>query len=302
MLYWTCLLTVGHLTRVRERSAVMKIALGQLSPILGGVQENLAQHLAMIARARSERADVICFPELGLTGYLLQDAVYDVALSLHSDEIRNLLAASCGIDVAFSFVEETPDHRFHAASAYARAGRLSHLHRKVYLPTYGLFEEGRHLASGTDVRAFCAGAQTVGMMMCEDAWHPSVPYLFSVEGAQILYVLAAAPGRMLSAGPDSDSRGLWERVLRTYAQLFGAFVVFVNRTGVEDGVHFFGQSFVVGPDGEVLGGTDSTEPTLAVIDIDLTAVRRARYRLPLLRDEDPHLTLRNLARILEGKR
>ncbi|MCY0870142.1 MAG: acyltransferase [Firmicutes bacterium] len=302
MLYWTRVLTVGHLTRARERNAVMKIALGQVSPILGGVQENLAQHLDMIARARAERADVICFPELGLTGYLLQDAVYDVALSLHSQEVRSLLDVSCGIDVAFSFVEETPEHRFHAVSAYARAGRLSHVHRKVYLPTYGLFEEGRHLASGKDVRAFCAGAHTVGMMMCEDAWHPSVPYLFSVEGAQILYVLAAAPGRLLAGGPESDARAFWERVLRTYAQLFGAFVVFVNRTGFEDGVSFFGQSFIVGPDGERVGGTGSGDPALAVIDVDLTAVRRARYRLPLLRDEDPHLTLRSLARILEGKR
>jgi len=277
----------------------IRVALGQVSPILGDVSANVDKHLAYIARARAAGAQVVAFPELGLTGYLLKDLTFDVARPLDDAAITRLVEASAEIDILFSFIEESQSHRFYVSAVYASGGRIAHVHRKLYLPTYGLFEEGRHVAPGNDVQSFAATGVAAGMMICEDAWHPSVPYLLSVAGVDLLYVPAAGPGRALSGDPNSGSQQFWERLLRTYAQLFTSYVVFVNRVGFEDGVFFFGHSFVVGPDGEVLAASESADEDLLIVNLDMSILRRERYRTPLLRDEDPHLTQRVLSRLLE---
>lgn len=275
--------------------------MGQVSPVLGDVPANVDKHLQVTQKAREQGAQVVVFPELGLTGYLLKDLTYDVARALDHPDVLRLVAASDGIDILFSLIEESPSHRFYVSAVYASGGSIVHVHRKVYLPTYGLFEEGRHAAQGADVRPFTAPSRPpAGVMICEDAWHPSVPYLLSVAGVDVLYVPAAGPGRALSGDPHSGSQQFWERLLRTYAQLFACYVVFVNRVGFEDGVFFFGHSFAVGPDGEVLASSNSIEEDLAMVDLDLSLLRRERYRTPLLRNEKPYLTERILRRTLES--
>lgn len=275
--------------------------MGQVSPILGDVSANVDKHLQVTRAAYDKGAQVVVFPELGLTGYLLKDLTYEVARSLEHPDVLRLVAASREIDILFSFVEESPAHRFYVSAVYASRGEIVHVHRKVYLPTYGLFEEGRHAAQGEDVRTFVAPLRpAAGVMICEDAWHPSVPYLLSVAGVDVLYVPAAGPGRALSGDPHSGSQQFWERLLRTYAQLFTCYIVFVNRVGFEDGVFFFGHSFAVGPDGEMIGGSDSIEEDLPILDLDFSKLRRERYRTPLLRNEDAYLTERVLRRTLEG--
>ncbi len=258
--------------------------------------------MAAIAQAISQGADVVVFPELGLTGYLLKDLTYEVACSLTDPVLEPLIKASEDIDVLFSMIEEGPDHRFYVAAAYAAGGRIAHVHRKLYLPTYGLFEEGRHVARGGAVETFDFRDEArAGVMICEDAWHPSVPYLLALSGADVLLIPASGPGRALGGDPNSGAQAFWERMLRTYAQLFSCYIVFVNRVGFEDGLFFFGHSFVVAPDGEIVGGTDSHERALCVVELDLESVRRERYRTPLLRDEDVHLTLRTLAKLAERR-
>lgn len=276
----------------------MKVALCQVNPRLSDVKANLAMHLANIEEAKHAGADLIVFPELGLTGYWLKDSTLDVARTIDHPDICELIQASCDVDIVFSFVEETKDHRFYTSSVYASARRVVHVHRKVYLPTYGLFEEGRHFARGNDVQAFQTNDVSMGMMICEDAWHPSVPYLLSLSGVDLMIIPSAGPGRALSGDPNSGSQQFWERVVRTYAQLFTCYVVFVNRTGFEDGVFFFGHSLVAGPQGDILGGIETHEPGMVVVDLDLSRLRKERFRTPLLRDENPYLTQRILARRL----
>ena len=259
-------------------------------------------HLAAAGLAKERGADVIAFPELGLTGYLLKDLTYEVACRLTDPPIERLLQASAEIDILFSFIEEGPDHRFYVAAVYAADGRIAHVHRKLYLPTYGLFEEGRHVARGGELDSFAMkGGARAGMMICEDAWHVSVPYLLALSGADILFIPAAGPGRALGGDPNSGAQAFWERMLRTYAQLFSCYIIFVNRVGFEDGLFFFGHSFAVAPDGEIVSRTETHERALCMVDIDLEAVRRERYRTPLLRDEDVHLTLRTLSRLAERR-
>ncbi|PWI58581.1 hypothetical protein BM613_03050 [Sulfoacidibacillus thermotolerans] len=280
----------------------MRVALGQVRPKLGDVHTNLAKLLEFVDRAAREGANLIVFPELALTGYLLRDLTYEVARKVTDDEIVALIAASVKIDILFSFVEETDAHHFYTSSLYASDGRVVHIHRKVYLPTYGLFEEGRHYARGKSIAAFDCTHHRAGIAICEDAWHPSVPYLLSVAGIDVLYIPSSGPGRALGSGSDSGSQLFWERLIRTYAQLFTCFVVFVNRVGFEDGLYFFGHSAVVGPDGELVGKIDTHEEDLQVFTLDLSLLRKERYRLPLLRDEDAHLTYRMLGNMLEEQR
>ncbi len=277
----------------------IRVALGQVRPVLGDVHANADKHLAFIDRAVEQGAHVVVFPELGLTGYLLRDLTFQIARRMDDPEIEKLIHASQRIDVLFSFVEESPAHRFYTCSVYASGGRIIHTHRKIYLPTYGLFEEGRHFSRGESLNSFAVAGYRAGIAICEDVWHPSVPYLLSVAGMDVLYVPAAGPGRALSGDPYSGSQLFWERLIRTYAQLFTCYVVFANRVGFEDGVFFFGHSAIAGPDGEMVGKIASHEERLEIFSLDLASVRKERYRTPLLRDEDVHFTQRTLARLVE---
>lgn len=281
----------------------LRVALGQVSPALGDIEKNRDMHVREIARAREMGADVAVFPELGLTGYFLKDLTFEAARTLDHEDVKAVVDASREIDVVFSFIEESPAGRFCISAVYASGGRVAHVHRKLYLPTYGMFEDSRHLARGDRLDTFTAGGTPLaaGLLVCEDVWHPSLPYLLSVAGMDVLYVVSASPGRAFGTDPHGGSQEFWTRMLRTYAQLFTCYVVFVNRVGFEDGIFFFGHSFVVGPGGEVVGGAETHEPALPVVELDLAQLRKERYRTPLLRDEDPHLTLRTLARFLERR-
>lgn len=276
------------------------MGLGQVRPILGDVSRNIEQHLNYVDEAVKQGVQLLVFPELGLTGYYLKDLTLEVARTLHHPDIVRMVEASRQVDLVFSFIEESADHRFYVAALYASKGQIAHLHRKMYLPNYGMFEESRHFARGNDIRAFMTEHGQLGMAICEDAWHPSVPYLLSVDGVDLVVISAAGPGRALSGDPNSGSQQFWHRLIRTYAQLFTSYFVFVNRVGFEDGVFFFGHSAVAGPDGELIATTESSEPQLFTVDLDLDMLRKERYRSPFLRDEDPHLTLRTLSRIVGG--
>lgn len=277
-----------------------RVGMGQVRPVLGDVAANLRGHLDMVRDAIGRGADAIVFPELSLTGYGLKDLAFDVALPVSDERVQDLVEASRGIDILFGFVEVTAGHLFYVTSLYASQGRIAHAHRKLYLPTYGLFEDGRHYARGRSLDTFSTRFGRAGIAICEDAWHPSVPYLLSVAGCEVLYIPAASPGRAPAGDPDSGSQAFWDRLVRAYAQLFTVYVVFVNRVGFEDGVHFFGYSTVAGPGGELVGASQSSEEGLTLVDLDLQTLRRARFETPLLRDEDPHFTLRMLHNFVGG--
>ena len=282
----------------------MKIALAQIGPRLGDIEANLAKHLETTARARAAGAQVICFPELSLTGYYLRDLTATVGIRPHGDDpvFAQLLAASQGIDIVVGFVEETPRFLYHNSAAYLSAGRVLHVHRKVYLPTYGMFDEQRFLATGDGVRAFDTPYGRIALLICEDAWHLSLPYLAWLDGADYLVGLVASPGR----GVRADSARLasaeaWETLGHTLAQFFTSYVTFVNRVGYEDGVSFFGGSLAVGPSGHTVAQAKDLDEDLVLADLDPARLRRERIKYPLLRDERPDLTLRELQRIL-GRR
>jgi NAD+ synthase (glutamine-hydrolysing) len=281
----------------------MRLAVVQMDTKLGDLEANLEKHLAFIAQASSQGADVVVFPELSLTGYSLQDLAADVALRPDPAEpiFARLLEASQGIDLLFGFAEQDPRHRFYVSAAYLSQGEILHIHRKVYLPTYGLFQEGRFFAWGDRVRAFDTRFGRVGILICEDFWHASSPYLLWLDGADLLIFLSASPSRGLRQADQLGSAEWVERLNQSYASLFTVFVAHSNRVGYEDGLRFGGRATVFDPDGERIAAGQYHEEGLTVADLDLNQLRRTRTRLPLLRDERTGLVQRELERILVRK-
>ncbi len=283
----------------------MRIALAQIAPHLGDLDANLTKHLDAIAAAREQEAQVVCFPELSLTGYYLRDLTAAVAVRPETGDriFRRLLDASKDMDIVVGFVEETPRFLFYNSAAYLAGGKVLHIHRKVYLPTYGMFDEERFMATGNTVRVFATSFGNAALLICEDLWHLSLPYLAWVGGADYLIGLVSSPGRGVHAGsPRFASSESWEALATALARFFTSYVVFVNRVGFEDGVSFFGGSLAVGPSGRSVAHAPDLEEALIIADLDPLRLRRERIKYPLLRDERPDLTLRELTRIVGSER
>jgi predicted amidohydrolase len=283
------------------------IGLAQIAPRLGDLEANLKKHLEYIDKARAAGVDLLCFPELSLTGYNLQDLTYTVATTPTADSpaFAPLLDATRAgdLDLMVGFVDRDRRGRFYIGAAYLAGGEVAHVHHKVYLPTYTLFDEGRYFAWGDAVRAFDTRFGRVGMLICEDFWHVSPPYLLWLDGADILLLHSSSPGRGLDDG-DRLSSVRWVQMMnQAYAGVLTSFVVHCNRIGFEDGFSFWGGSTIYDPDGEELAHGPFYDEALVVSAIDTNDVHRARYRLPLLRDERTGLMMRELERILgKGER
>ena len=279
----------------------VRIALAQVAPRLGALEVNLATHHRLLAEARAGGADLVVFPELGLTGYLLQDLASEVAMRLDDPRLAELAGATRGLSTVVSFVEESADHRLFIAAALLEDGELRHVHRKLFLPTYGLFDERRFFAPGDQLRAVPSRLGLgIGIGVCEDFWHLSVPQLLALDGAQILINVSSSPGSDLAA---TNEVGLgtatsWRTLMRTYAQLTTSFVVFCNRVGVDESISFWGGSEVIAPNGQAVFSAPFFDEGLHLVEISVADIRRARIGLPLLRDERPELHVRELERIV----
>jgi predicted amidohydrolase len=277
----------------------MNLALAQINTKLGDVNANLEKHLALAKEAAQSGADLLVFPELSLTGYVLQDIAADVARSASETDsvFRPLLEASHSLDLLVGFVEMDTRYRFYISAAYLSAGEILHVHRKVHLPTYGIFDERRYFASGDSFRAFETRFGRAGALICEDFWHVSSPYLLWLDGADLFYLTSASPGRGVTDEILGSAQWVQD-INRAYSGLFTSFFAHANRVGFEDGLNFFGGSTVYDPDGRQIARAPYNDESLTLAEIDLAQLRRTRTRLPLLRDERPEIVASELNRIL----
>jgi len=274
------------------------IAVAQVSPRLGDVDANLALYEQRVAAARGVGADLVVFPELSLTGYFLKDMVSTVALRLDAPEVTRLKELSRSVALIAGLVEETSDFRFFNSAVYFEDGEIAHVHRKVYLPTYGLFDEGRYFGRGDRIRSFDTKFGRSAILICEDMWHPSTVYVAALDHALTVFCPSVSPLRGLSDGQEQDNNArYWEMLTAMYAQTFSLNVVYANRVGFEDGVGFWGGSEIVDPSGVRLAKAQYYEEDLIVAEINLRSARRQRIVSPLLRDEDIDLTINELLRI-----
>jgi predicted amidohydrolase len=282
----------------------LRIGLAQIAPRLGVVADNVERHLALIEQARTDGVDLLVFPELGLTGYQLQDLNAEVALRRDDPALGRLAAATAGLSAVVGFVEESDEHQLYISAGLLEDGELRHVYRKSYLPNYGLFDEQRFFARGTQLRAVDSRLGVrLGLCICEDFWHLPTPYLLALDGAQILINISSSPGRDVAATREAGlgTAGSWATIMRAYAQLTTCFIVFVNRVGVEETITFWGGSQVIDPAGEVICQAPLHDEGLFTTDIDTADLRRERVALPLLRDERPEFALRQLERMVRER-
>jgi len=276
-----------------------KLALAQIDPVLGDIERNMEKHLAAADRALAAGARLVVFPELSLTGYSVKDLHWDLAVNVENDPSRfqPLLERSRKIAIIAGGVEEGSRFEIFNSAFLFDNGTVQTVHRKTYPPTYGMFEEMRYFSSGTSVRAFDTPFGRLGVLICEDLWHLSLPYLLACDGAQVIISLVASPTRMSGADATLPAAVVNTENHKAYARLLSVYVVFCNRVGYEDGVNFWGGSQVVAPGGEVVGAGKVFDEDLVIVEVDEEAVRRARRFSMHFLDEDPSLVSRELSRI-----
>ncbi len=279
----------------------LRLAVLQSRPRLRDARANLDA-----IAAAAEEDGLLVTPELALTGYDLGDDAAALALALPPGAAPPALAAlAAGADVVLGLPEATPDGLVYNAAAYLAGGRVVHVHRKVYPPTYGMFDEMRFFARGQGVRVFTARGWRIALLVCEDFWHPALAYLAAAGGADLLVVLAAAPGRGAWEGGTGGARfasaAAWEGIATTTARLYGVYVALANRVGAEGAVTFAGGSLLVAPDGAVVARAPDDAESRIGAEISLGEVRRARRPFSHARDEDLRLVRAELDRLLRER-
>jgi predicted amidohydrolase len=284
----------------------MKIAIAQISAILGNVRKNLNRHLELIRQASEQKADQIIFPELSLTGYSLKDLVAEVAVNpVNSPIFQELLEVSKKIDIVVGFVEERDSNPgiFYNSAAYLSERKIVHIHRKVFLPTSGMFEERRFFADGREFRSFKSRFGPTGLLVCRDFLHYCSTYCLFADGAQLLIDISAAPGRGVSDQQNQafETSRMWELMGEAMSFFSSSVVIYCNRVGIEDGAVFAGGSFIYSPLGNLILKLPYLDEAFAVQEINLDEIRKARKTWPFKRDDRPEVVWHSLDRIIKKK-
>jgi len=277
----------------------MKVALAQISPFLGDVRKNLDLHLRYFEKARKKKVDLLIFPELSLTGYTLKDLVEDVAISPEDNSIFDrLIAESRDVSSVLGFVEEKERGLFFNSAAFLSKGKILHIHRKVFLPTFGMFEEAKFFAQGKNFHTFPTPYGNTGMMICRDFLNYGAGYLLFAVGSEIMIIISAAPGRGIAGGETYETSRMWESMGETISRFSTSFLIYCNRVGFEDGKHFAGGSFIFDPLGQLVSIASYLDEDFLVQEINLDFIREARKKWPYKRDDKPEVILEALKRIV----
>ncbi len=291
----------------------------QFKPRKGDYAANLARLGGIFSQIDSldPRPDVGVFAETALTGYFVEGGVRDVALTAGAfardlqAQYASAVTTPRTLDVCIGFYEVW-NNAFYNSALYVTLGPdgpvIRHVHRKLFLPTYGLFDEERFVDRGFEVRAFETEWGRTAMLICEDAWHSLTGTIAALDGATMLFVLSASPARGVwpreDEGPVPANLKRWERLARDIAEEHGVFVALVNLVGTEGGKTFSGGSIICGPHGDVRARAPLWDETMMTISLDPQDITRARSDVPLLTDLQtmmPHL-MRTVDRIQAGER
>ncbi len=277
----------------------VNVALGQVDCVLGDLEENARRAHAAIARAKADGADLVVFPELSLTGYALGLLNDDVALTLDDPIVTGLAEAADGIAVVLGLVEQGRVHVYNSALFLDR-GEIVHVQRKTHLPTYGRWEESKHYSQGAALRAFDTRLGRTAMLICNDAWQAPMAYIAAHDGARLLVIPVCSSLEADSGTDPAELERDWAELVRFHARFLQTWVVFVNRVGSEAGMTFWGGSRVVDPWGRVVAQAPRGEEAIVHAELDVTAVRRRRREIPLLKEPRLELIRREIDRLLEG--
>lgn len=273
----------------------VEIAVIQFKPAKGNIAANVATLQTIFADIAGlpSRPRILALPEACLTGYFLEGAVYELALTapdfaatLHAAWIA-AAGATATIDVMCGFFENDGG-TFYNSALYATLGGsgpvIVHVHRKMFLATYGVFDEERFLSRGRNLGTFESAFGTAAILICEDAWHGIMATVAALKGARVIFVPSASPGRGLAGSGELESVTRWKSLLRTYASEHGVYIVYAGLTGFEGGKGMAGSSCVVSPSGAMLVEAPALEACIVRAALDPAEVDIARSTLPLLGD------------------
>ena len=279
----------------------------QFRPEKSRLRESLARLRAHLEALRPHAPQVVVLPEAALTGYFLQGGVRELALTRH--ELLELLVGGYGkvggegvLDVVVGFDERDEGAYYNSAAYLELPHRVVHVHRKVFLPTYGVFDEERYLARGRRVEAFRTRFGRAALLICEDFWHSITATIAALDGAEVIYVPSASPARGFQGGyPENVAR--WRTLAQAVAAEHGLYVVVASLVGFEGGKGMSGGSLVVGPDGRILAEAPLFEEAALLFPLDRERIPPVRYDSPLLSDLEAGLPLllSDLQRVL-GRR
>ncbi len=284
---------------------MLRLAIAQFRPRKGAYEENLCRFGDLLREVGewAEPPELLVAPETALTGYFLEGGVRDLAVSadrLFDDLSRQHHAAKTApLDVALGFYEVHQNRLFNSG-LYATLGGpdagIRHIHRKVFLPTYGVFDEERFVEAGRSVEAFDTRWGRAAILICEDAWHSFTPMLAALDGAQLVIIPSASPARGVRTTDDTAGRpvslGRWTRIAQDIAGEHGVYVALSQLVGFEGGKAFPGGSIVASPRGDLLAQGPVFEEVLLSATLNFDEITRARADLPLLSDLEmrlPHL-------------
>jgi predicted amidohydrolase len=305
----------------------MKVTVYQTNTRLLDLKSNLEDVIAKIREGAEKGSQLVVFPELSLTGYFVGNRYHEVALRLDSDEVRQVVEATKGTAAVVGFIEESPAMNFYNSAIVAIDGDLLFAYRKLNLPNYGSFEERKYFSPGKQVPVFKLRDFTAAVLICNDAWHPSLPYLAVCQKADIFITLTNSCEE--SMGTEFSNINSWEFINKFYSRIFGVYNVFANRAGEEvwkesrslvatemaqttpgESTHpipqeqtykFWGGSEIVNPFGKAEAKAAFHEPDQISCEISRDLLRQKRIALPYLRNDDPYFTHRELERILYEK-
>lgn len=269
----------------------LRLSVAQFASRTGDMRANTEQILASAAKAHRAGGELLLCPELALTGYAVNPREQrELAITAEDALWDPLLEMSRRIGLVVGFAERGREGICHNSAAFLYAGQIWHIHRKVYLPSYGLFNEGERFDAGRHVASFDTPWGRIAMLICADAWHPSLAYLVAHEGADLLLVLTASPEGGLDR--DFDTMAAWERLNQTHALTLSMYVACANVAGPEGGLRFTGGSHVAGPDGNVLDRLPRLKSGMMNCLLDWENLARQRERLPFRRVDELEITMR----------
>jgi predicted amidohydrolase len=274
---------------------MLDVAVVQWKPRKGDLAANFVAveaAFAQLLQGPGGAPALVVLPEAAMTGYFLEGGVYELALPAEAfaqrlDDAWRSAGGSAPIDVCCGFYENDGG-AYHNSALYATIGgtgpRIAHVHRKMFLPTYGVFDEERFLARGRHLQTFPSMFGTAAILICEDAWHSIMPTIAALKGARMLIVPSASPGRGLAGAGMLESVERWRATLTLTASEHGVYVLYAGLTGFEGGKGMSGGSCVVSPAGEILAALDELSPAILRASLDPAEVDIARATLPLLGD------------------
>ena len=297
----------------------MKVGVYQTDPVLLDVKTNLEATIDKIEAAKAQGVDLVVFPELSLTGYFVRERYHEAALRIDSPEIRRLAGATKGTAAVVGFIEESQAMNFYNSALVAVDGEILFAYRKLNLPNYGVFEERKIFSGGKHVRVFKLKGLTIAPFICNDLWHPSLPYLGITQKADIfLTMFNSSRGSM---GTEFSNIESWNIINRFYSRVFGVYNLCANRVGCEvfedlrapdaddpapaglddNPFRFWGGSEIINPFGQAIVTAALFDADAIFGEISRDLIRTKRIVLPYLRNDDPYFTHRELERILYSK-